>query len=343
MAGNNRKLPTNRERLQVIDELLSSNQNVGDRDQFLRKVNARMSKKVTKETLDKDIKRLREYLDDDVTEVKILYSRQGGYRYSLSGYSYFRNPIRQEDKYLLELAANLFGQFQGTSLQEEFSAIVNKVLTGGMTEVPVKGINDVECIHPEVPTSDQGTKWIKPLLKDIFARQVRSIEYKPYKKAISTKIISPYLIKFHNNRWYLVAHDQLCTRSEKTNVYALDCIKSLGYPGSKYKFVQDVNFSASNYFKYSLGIWHWYDKEPIKVSLEFSDMTEEILTNPLHQSQKMISADRCTKLVVEIEVYPSPELERKILQYGDKVKVLAPDHLADRISAIATNIAKLYR
>ena len=66
-----------------------------------------------------------------------------------------------------------------------------------------------------------------------------------------------------------------------------------------------------------------------------------VLSKPLHGSQRKLSDDQ-NGLLIEIEVIPNFELETLILSYGERVKVLAPEHFKDRISARIKEMATNY-
>lgn len=331
------------ERLELIDMLLQKYKHIPNREDFLSKVNRRLpsERQISGSSLDKDISYLRTLIKDADSDVKLLLSGTKGYHYSVPGYSYFKNSITDDDKELLELAHNLFRIFNGTSLQNKFGEIVNKVLAESLTGGQVHGLEENRFIEIESESSNTGSIWIERLLKAIFSKQALEMQYKGFGKPLRKKYISPYLLKQFRNRWYLVAHDRLCDRPEKTNVFAVDCIRDLQI--SNKEFITDDNFSASDYFKYSLGVWHWHEKEPIKVELEFSDQIEMIQQNPLHHSQQTKLMEDGKKMLVQLEVYPSPELEMLIMGFGEAVKVLSPSSLAEAIVARAKKMIAAYK
>ena len=64
-------------------------------------------------------------------------------------------------------------------------------------------------------------------------------------------------------------------------------------------------------------------------------------TKPLHSTQRIIS--EVNGLHLEIECYLTPELEMTILSYAEKVKVLAPVELRDRVKKRAEAMAEVYK
>jgi predicted DNA-binding transcriptional regulator YafY len=66
-----------------------------------------------------------------------------------------------------------------------------------------------------------------------------------------------------------------------------------------------------------------------------------IKTIPLHQSQTVIK-DNSSELRVSLELVINTELKMQLLSYGDKVKVLKPQKLADELKESARRIVELY-
>ncbi len=329
------------ERIELIDGLLQKYKHIQTREDFLNRINRNLphEQQITPSSLDKDLNYLRQLIRKD--NVKLLFSRDTGYEYSELGYSYFKNSISDEDKKLLELAHNLFKIFSGTSLQQKFGEIVKKVLSESLTADAAYGLEESYFIQVEAGRSERGTLWIEVLLEAILKKETLEMHYKGFGKPLRKKIVSPYLLRNYRNRWYLVAYEHHCERKEKTNLFSVDRIQHLDVCGKK--FYTDPNFSAADYFKYSIGIWQVHDKEPVLVRLEFTKFIESVQSNPIHPSQKSMISEDGKRLTVEIEVYPSPELDMLIQGYGSSVKVLAPGELANRIADKAKEVLSLYQ
>ena len=103
------------ERIELIDQILSSGKKKLDRESLLSHVNNRLfahGVPITLFTLDKDIKYLKILISDN--EVTLKFSKADGYHYSEPGYSYFKNSVNDNDKNLLMLANSLFNVFNET-------------------------------------------------------------------------------------------------------------------------------------------------------------------------------------------------------------------------------------
>jgi|LakMenE18May11ns_1017448.scaffolds.fasta_scaffold9872231_2 predicted DNA-binding transcriptional regulator YafY len=333
------------ERIELIDQLLYQFKHFSTRKDFLAQVNQRLpiEENITASTLDKDLKYLRTLLDDvdhNNNGVELLYSKERGFRYSDPYFSYFKNSVTEDEKNLLLLANSLFNVFKGTPLHNQFSTIVNKVLSESLTGKPVHGLSELTFIQLETGNASVGNQWIPQLLDAIYNKDSLIMKYCGLNKPEKTKHICPYVLKQYHGKWYLVAYDYNCARPDKTSVFSLDGIQLLDISNKPY-FI-DPNFNASDYFKYSIGVWHWHEQTPVKVILEFSKHFDRIMASPIHHSQQCDLNKDGNKLRVELEVYQSPELEMLIQSYGSAVKVISPDSLIDRIKSGAQKVTALY-
>lgn len=334
------------ERLRIIDYLISNKKGIGSIEALREAVNSRVKDAKplnSNSAISNLLTDLRKLIPDTV---KISDPRKDydGYRYSDPDYSYFKDDNEQEneEKLLLLLANSLFSGLKDTPLQEEFNELAGRIfgekeysrneLTGGHKHI----------IQVDIPMKNDGTKWLKSILRAIQQKQSLRIQYEGYGKEEKTKRICPYVLKEYLGSWYMVAYDYSCERLQKTNLFALDCINDIKQ--SKAVYYKDPFFDAQSYFKYSIGVWHQHESAPIKVRLEFSDERDidYIRTNPVHHSQKRIDSSMPKYYAIQIVVYETPELIKLIQSYGSRVKVLAPDALAEKINASAQRVVDLY-
>lgn len=164
--------------------------------------------------------------------------------------------------------------------------------------------------------------------------------YRKNEIEVSTKTLSPYLLKEFRKKWFLIAYDHAENR-KCTKVYSLDKIKEITESESKFHF--DPNFNAQDYFKYTFGIFHDLVNTPIPLVLEFTGIfIEQVRTHPLMASQKSTLMKGGKALRVELELYYSYEIIREILSYGDGVKVVSPANVALEVKNITSKISNNY-
>lgn len=331
------------DRLHIIDEIISKSLGAITREFLLKKVNSNLeeSLKISRPTLDKDIKKLRAVLKKKSPHVKLKNNTSKGYYYSEKGYCLFTSSITEEDTSSLLLAKELFQLLKGSSLQPKFDEVVNKIMQLSLEEGIQISEPPVSYISITGHTPAQGVQWIENIIKAIYNKDALLMKYRKNNGALTERHISPYLLKQYQNRWYLLAHDHNSSHENKELVFSLNGIQDLTYSNKKY--VPPV-LNVKDYFKYSIGIWHEHTKDPIEVKLLFKDenVIQSIIANPIHHTQTCERNSENQNLIVTITVYPGPEVESLIFHYSDKVKVLSPDSLLERIMLKIDKMKALY-
>jgi predicted DNA-binding transcriptional regulator YafY len=208
--------------------------------------------------------------------------------------------------------------------------LVDKVVARGGACKFWEDISKLNFIQLEGGYSSPGTKYLPDLIQYIYEQKSIKVKYGPEG---GIKHLSPYVLKQNRGRWYLVAYDHSKNGAEIIKIYSLDQIKELN--DSPKAYYKDPRFSAEDYFKYSLGIWHRYDEKPIKVELQFTNprLIETIFDVPLHGTQRVIKKTS-KSLRIEIEVYDTVELETMISGYGKEVKAAKPKGLRERTQTL---------
>lgn len=330
------KVKHSQERLQLIDQLLAQRKKLMNREEFCRQVNQKLRfEQISVTSLDKDLRYLREEVG--VNDIEILFTPALGYHYSVEGYSHFTSSLNDDDKVMLVVAQNLFQMFKETQLKERFRELVDKVVKNNGTARFWEDISKLDFIHLEWGFSLSGNRWLPDLVHYIFEKQQIRVHYGKEK----IKNLSPYLLKQHRGKWYLIAFDHDIRKGEQIKIYALDRIKEI-LPGPL-SYFKDPDFQTEDYFRHSLGIWHQFGVQPLQVQLEFTgdDLIDHIAQNPVHRSQQIIRQTK-TSLLLSIHVYDTIELEGLILHYGPRVTVREPEMLRKRITSILEETLKNY-
>ena len=288
---------------------------------------------ISKETVYQDLKYLKREFD-----AKIIKNSYNQYYYEDPEYSIEQVPLTNDDKILLDLASSIFKQFKSSPIFEKFETVINKILTGSVITKIER--NTMDCIQPEQTQSVVGVEYIEPIINAILERNAIEIEYQKKGEKPETKIISPALLKQVDHHWYMIGFDNL--KSNLSKNYSMD--KILSVKVSKQPYCVDENFDASQFFKYSFGIYHNHNNKPQKIKLEFKDpYINTIINYPLSPYQSHTLSKDGKKLTVNLELYDSWEIVSEILKYGTSVRVLSPKSLALKIKGIAEEIAKNYK
>ncbi len=183
-----------------------------------------------------------------------------------------------------------------------------------------------EHIHFE-KRRPQDTEHLHGLLHAIkMGCQISFIYRKFYDDAPSVRTVEPYALKEFRNRWYVIGCD---TKDQHIKTFGLDRMSELEI--LRVKFSTEHGFSVTEYFRYCFGIISPNADAPQEVILSFTPhQGKYIKSMPLHATQQVV-ADTAKELRISLRLFITYDLVMEIMSYGPKVKVLAPEHLAQEV------------
>lgn len=258
------------------------------------------------------------------------------YSYADHSFSIKNLNLNENDENLLGLISMTLQNFEHTEIFKKYGKLKKKLLQ----DISTGENKHYNFILPELSHGKSGYEWIETLFEAIHKKESITVIYRKNENEVSTKTLSPYLLKEFRKKWFLIAYDHAENR-KCTKVYSLDKIKEITESESKFHF--DPNFIAQDYFKYTFGIFHDLVNLPIQLVLEFTGIfIEQVRTHPLMASQKSNLIKGGKALRVELELYYSYEIIREILSYGDGVKVIAPANVAKDVKNAALKMVENY-
>ena len=257
-------------------------------------------------------------------EAPIVVTDKKYYTYSDKSYSITNIPLNNHDMQVLGEVASLLQQFKGfshfTDVTEMVSKLEDKIYTQKTHSAPV--------IDFEKNDNLKGLEWIEVIRKAIVAKQTLCVTYQSFKaRQASTFCFSGYLLKEYRNRWFVlgIAH----TRSSPLLTLALDRVQSIEINEETYR--ENTSINLATYYNDVLGVTKSMNQRDIEVVFWIMDEhAPYIITKPIHHTQKFLSQDGAGK-IFSIRVVINFELERELLGFGAKIKVLGPRILVKRI------------
>ena len=320
-------------REKYIDQILRNRNRRYTVMQIKEELSRKLGTEISKETVYKDLRHIKEEY-----EAVISTNSHNQVYYEDPEFTIEKTPLTEEDKNLLDMASTLFRVFNSSPIFSKFETTINKILTGSTISKAER--NNMDCFQPAQTKSIVGVDFIEPILKAILDRNAIEIEYQKAGQEAETKVISPYVLKQVDDHWYLIGFDNLKTSLTKN--YALD--KIISVKPSKANYFVDKTFDASQFFRYSYGIYHNYKSTPQKIKLAFKEpYINTVINYPLTPYQTHSLSKDGKTLTVNLELYESYEIISEILKYGASVKVLAPKSLALKIKEIAEQVVKSYK
>lgn len=263
-------------------------------------------------------------------EAPIVVVDKKYYTYADKNYSITNSPISAQDMQVLSEVSGLLKQFKGfnhfTDLNEMVSKLEDKIYSQKTHNAPVVDFEKNDHL--------KGLGWLEPIRKAIVARQTLCVTYQSFKaREASTFCFSGYLLKEYRNRWFVLG--QRHGRGGSLLNLALDRIESIEIHEETYR--ENDIIDLTTYYNDVIGV----TKSPGQRDCEVVFWIDEanapyIITKPLHHTQKFLKDDNGGK-IFSIKVILNFELERELLGFGAKIKVLRPRIL---VKQLKQNLAK---
>ncbi len=246
------------------------------------------------------------------------------YRYADTSFSINNMPLNELEISQLQSALNILSQFKGMPQFEFINELVPKLRQGMGPQEPatafiefdnnqyLKGIENLGLLHSA-----------------IFYKKVLCISYQPFENETASDIIlHPYYLKQYNNRWFLFGYNPINEKFDWN--LALDRILSITEIKGRYQKNNKINWSE--YFEDIIGVTKIMDADIENITLHFYGKTGKYIeSKPIHGSQKKPKWIDQNTLEVSLKLIVNYEFERLVLSYGDSVKVIKPNVLADSI------------
>lgn len=244
------------------------------------------------------------------------------YRYSDKSFSINSSPLNDTEAQQLKNAISILQRFEGSP---EFEW-VNEIAPLLNDKFGLKN-QDQKVMSLESNIDYKGYKHITPLFNAIINKSVIKVKYEPFNTPEYTITFHPYFLKQYNNRWFVFGYNEF-NQNQHWNL-ALDRINGeIEKTNEKYR--EDTT-DWVEFFDDIIGVSKDPNRQVEEVKLLFSkEQAPYIDTKPLHWSQKTKLLDDGS-LEVRIKVMLNYELEMRILSFGEKVKVIAPEALVTEI------------
>lgn len=343
-------------RYYILDQLLANRYHNYSFEDLLEKVNEQLEElgqeAVSVRTIQYDVEYLEktglfladiEHYQIDVPSKKKNSHRtvkKNCLRYADPTFSIFKKKLSDEESYLLSEALSLLGQFDGLP---NLDALEN--LRKGLD---IKSNRKIISIAKN-PIGD--TNRLGELFSAISQKQVVELHYHRFDSSedIRQVIVSPYLLKEYNRRWYMIAAAE---DTGKILNFALDRIdKVVPLPSHIY---MECGHDLSERFEDIIGVTLIEENTLQEIIFWVSDISKSyILTKPLHESQRPVRGDREQKLrtlyptlqggaFFAIECIENYELIRELSLFGKDLLVMSPSDIQQKVFQRAKEMCEQY-
>ena len=313
-------------RYHVIDKMLRNKYKpFPSPTDIVEKCSEVLLKRVSLSSIEKDIRSMK---NDEALGyfAPIVYDKsKKGYYYSDEEYSIDTVPLNEDEIEAVQFATNILTQFKDVAIFKDYENAIEKVLD----KVNLTGTdtaNEKDFIQFENIPTVSGNEFLAPILNAIRKKRLVEFKYHSFKKeGDSTRIVEPYLLKEHKNRWYLVSREQ---GASIYKVFGLERMSGVKLSPEHYR--RDATFNADEFFKYSIGITANPTKKPELVTFECNSvLTQYLESQPIHSSQSIKKSE--TGAVIQLEVLVTFELIQLLMGFGNELRVLEPKSLIDSL------------
>ena len=314
-------------RFRVIDKKLRNKQRPYPTiDDLLEACEDTLGKQLSKSTIEKDIATMK--FDGSLGfEAPIKFSRRyRGYYYEDPDYTINEVPLNDDEVEAIRFAAETLHQFKEIGIFKQYESAIDKILDRVNISQEFNDSADEFVQFERLPTVS-GNEYLGILLQAIKDHHKVEFDYQSFKKTSkSRRVVHPYLLKEHSNRWYLICWSE---ERDRIVVFGLDRMEKLEVTDQKYTPMED--FKADHFFRYSLGITADTSQQPEKIRLKCHPVLGKYLkSQPIHASQKVV-VDNDSTCEIELFVIETYELIEKVLSFGTQVEVIEPITLRDKI------------
>lgn len=256
------------------------------------------------------------------------------YKYDDPDYSITNIPITDQDIYKLNEVVEILKQFKGFSHFQELNGMVQKL----EDKIHTAKTKQDSIIDFEKNENMKGLDYIDTLYQNILTNKAIEITYQSFNaRKPATFIFHPYLLKEYRNRWFVIGERE--SRSGMMNL-ALDRILDLKATNTQRK---ECTANLKDYFKDVLGVTVNQDDQPIEIRVFFEFAAAPyVLTKPIHHSQRLIEKTP-HGIIVGITMQWNYELEREILGFGDRARLISPSRLVSRMQRILGETLEAYQ
>ena len=172
-----------------------------------------------------------------------------------------------------------------------------------------------------------GSEYMYGLIHAVKNSQLVKIVYQKFtEESASIRELEPYALKEHMNRWYLMAVDR---KDNRLKSFAFDRIHDLVPTNVRFSKNDDIN--VEEIYQDCFGIINPNGNPTEEVILSFTaHQGKYIKSLPLHHSQELIQETE-TEMVFKLNIVITEDFVMELLSHSNRVEVLQPEHLKDRL------------
>ena len=204
--------------------------------------------------------------------------------------------------------------------------------------VTFNGMKD-RILLEEIP---HGQAFLDPIVKAMQSNLELRIDYQRYEyereEHQQTFHLQPYALKVYNRRRYLLG---FLKEQNGLRTIALDRILALKVLTKKFSMPED--FDARKHFADVVGIYASQNLPVVNVRIRaYGVQAEYLRSTPLHKTQSEVRSKHGEFAEFTYRLCETPELVSQLLAMGDRVEVLEPQTLRDKMKEEVRKMRERY-
>lgn len=264
----------------------------------------------------------------------IEYDRkEKSYYYSDRTYSITESPINKSDRDQLDQMINLIRQYTGFKYLNGIGNIIQK-----MELLVYESMGkSKQYVHLDQPAQIPGQEWLDTLYDAIKSEKAITIEYAAFGKEPYQTIISPYLLKEYQNRWYLYAYSHDKTGMRTYGLERIHIIKP-----TLQAFIPNEFFDPKAFFDDLIGVTFNPKTSVKQITFKvYGGQVNYLRTLPIHYTQEEIETTESFSIFT-MRLIPNYELESKLLSFGETIEIIKPISFKNTIKKRVEALQKRY-
>lgn len=283
-----------------------------------------MDKGISRRSIQADIEMMRS--DKLGYEAPIIVVDKKFYTYADKNYSITNIPLSHQDMKVLGEVSGILKQFKGFSHSADLTEMVSKL----EDKIYAQKTHSAPVVDFEKNDNLKGLEFIEGIRKAIVSKTTLCITYQSFKaRQANVFCFSPYLLKEYRNRWFVLGESH--QRHAPLLTLALDRFQSFEEDRDEI-YHENNKIDLSTYYSDVIGVTKNLGQRDVNVVFWMDHKTAPyVITKPLHASQKLLQEDE-NGMTFSIKVIPNFELERELLGFGARIKIMSPRNIRKRIA-----------
>jgi len=310
-------------RYQIIDHVILQKDLHKPTIKRMIEVCEREGLKVSKETISKDLGKMRQPRPAGLDAPIVFNFSTQEYYYEDDSFSISGIRLTREESSLLQESLVLIQCLLKTELGDKLRHAMEKVLSTSIEE-PENTLGFPVLKTMEPPRS-RGYEFMDLLLQACRARiPISFVHYSYSKEAFKAVVLHPCLVREFDNRWYVFGFSE---GHNSARCFGLDRMYEPVL--LQRSFWNCERATIDNFLNHMYGVYPLREGKTETVILQASPLVTKILSaNPIHDSQRVEKNLRGVGTIT-LTIIPTMELIQFVRSYGPELRIIGPAWMAN--------------